>query len=90
MRELRIDCRQLTDRTAAHTYLQKVLPLPGYYGRNLDALYDCLTELPETVLVLEHRREVTPYGEAVARTAEDAAQASPALLIAYDEDPEEG
>ena len=89
MIELRIDCRQLTNRAAAHAYLQKVLPLPEYYGRNLDALYDCLTEMPEAVLVLEHRKEVTPYGEAAAQTAEDAARANPALLIAYDEDPEE-
>ena len=89
MRELRIDCRQLTDREHAHRYLQLVLPLPEYYGRNLDALYDCLTEMPETVLVLEHRKEVTPYGESVALTAEDAAEANPALLIAYGEDPED-
>ena len=66
MRELRIDCRQLTDREGTHTYLQRVLPLPEHYGRNLDALYDCLTEMPDTVLVLEHRREVTPYGESAA------------------------
>ncbi|RAP53607.1 MAG: ribonuclease inhibitor [Methanosphaera sp. rholeuAM270] len=28
-----------------HDYLKKELNFPDYYGRNLDALYDCLTEI---------------------------------------------
>lgn len=28
-----------------HDYLVEVLDLPDYYGKNLDALYDCLTEI---------------------------------------------
>lgn len=28
-----------------HDYLMKALDFPDYYGKNLDALYDCLTEI---------------------------------------------
>ena len=28
-----------------HDYLMKSLNFPDYYGKNLDALYDCLTEI---------------------------------------------
>ena len=28
-----------------HDYLIKALDLPDYYGKNLDALFDCLTEM---------------------------------------------
>ena len=28
-----------------HDYLAEALDLPDYYGKNLDALYDCLTEM---------------------------------------------
>lgn len=28
-----------------HEYLVEVLDLPDYYGKNLDALYDCLCEM---------------------------------------------
>lgn len=35
-----------------HDYLADALCLPEYYGKNLDALYDCLTEICcEIVLV---------------------------------------
>ena len=28
-----------------HDYIKKTLNFPDYYGKNLDALYDCLTEI---------------------------------------------
>ncbi|MBO7719434.1 MAG: barstar family protein [Methanosphaera sp.] len=29
----------------SHSYLKKVFDFPDYYGKNLDALYDCLTDI---------------------------------------------
>ena len=37
----------------AHRDLAEALNFPAYYGKNLDALYDCLTDLPDTRLVIE-------------------------------------
>lgn len=35
-----------------HDYLMEALSLPDYYGKNLDALYDCLCEIEcEIVLI---------------------------------------
>lgn len=39
-----IDLSGVQDKAALHDTLSRILPLPGYYGRNLDALYDCLLE----------------------------------------------
>jgi ribonuclease inhibitor len=52
-----LDCRKMTDRKAAHAYLKQALALPDYYGNNLDALYDCLTDLPPTEIYLENLEE---------------------------------
>lgn len=36
-----------------HDYLKEMLNFPDYYGKNLDALYDCLCEIGvETEIIL--------------------------------------
>ena len=40
--QIRLAPENFKTRETAHTYLKEILHLPDYYGRNLDALYDCL------------------------------------------------
>lgn len=47
-----IDGRRMTTIEATHDYLAKTLRLPDYYGRNLDALHDCLTDLSRNVWIV--------------------------------------
>lgn len=35
-----------------HDYIAEKLHFPEYYGKNLDALYDCLTELSNIKIVI--------------------------------------
>ena len=43
-----------------HDYLMEVLNLPEYYGKNLDALYDCLCEIGvETDIILINSDKVS-------------------------------
>ena len=42
-----IDGSAVESREALHDTLARQLSLPEYYGRNLDALYDCLTDVRE-------------------------------------------
>ncbi len=46
-----IDLTGVTSREELHDRIEEALPLPGYYGRNLDALYDALQEISGTVIV---------------------------------------
>ena len=55
MRTVILDGRRFTDRPATHDYLQNALELPPWYGRNLDALADCLGEWgSDTMVILAH------------------------------------
>ena len=77
----RIDCRELSSRAAAHDCFARVFALPAFYGRNLDALYDVLTELPPCTLLLEHTGclydALGPYAEKLLGVFRDAARENP-------------
>lgn len=64
-----IDGARMTSVEQAHLYLERTLRLPPHYGRNLDALYDCLTDLPNTVFVvlINGRQMDEQLGEYAAR-----------------------
>lgn len=47
-----IDGKRMTSVEEAHRYLARTLRLPPYYGHNLDALHDCLTDLGRNVWII--------------------------------------
>ena len=42
--ELLIDMSGIMDEETFHEYVSKKLDFPGYYGYNLDAFWDCITD----------------------------------------------
>ncbi|MBQ1631937.1 MAG: barstar family protein [Clostridia bacterium] len=47
-----MDGRRMTSVEQTHAYLAKTLRLPDYYGKNLDALHDCLTDFSRDVWIV--------------------------------------
>ena len=66
-----LDGKQMTSRWKAQRYLAEMLALPDYYGKNLDALYDCLTEGGEMEVEFIHLEDMQnalgSYGEKLLR-----------------------
>lgn len=54
MEEYVVDFSGVTDKESFHACLKKSLPLPEWYGENLDALYDSLTELDEACIYFKN------------------------------------
>ncbi|MGJ3544524.1 barstar family protein [Bacillus subtilis] len=55
MRKIMIDGRDFENIEVLHDVLKDKLDFPNYYGRNLDALWDCLTgwvDLPLTLVLI--------------------------------------
>lgn len=47
MKEITIDCNRISDRQAFHRAMAQAFAFPEYYGNNLDAMIDCLTEVEQ-------------------------------------------
>ena len=84
MRKVILDCEKLLERRQAHLYLADLLDFPDYYGKNLDALFDCLTELPECTIILQNEkalRKAGGYGVKMLETLREAEKANPGLRL---------
>ncbi|HHU52761.1 MAG TPA: barstar family protein [Clostridiaceae bacterium] len=51
MRLIFLDFINIEDKISLHDYLIEKFNLPDYYGRNLDALWDCLMEISDYTLI---------------------------------------
>lgn len=85
-----IDGAAIETREALHDTLQSQLALPSYYGRTLDALYDCLTDLHEdTELRLLHAQALEEhlglYAGVMQRMIRDACEENPHLRFVTEE-----
>ena len=69
-----------------HELLARDLAFPAWYGGNLDALFDCLTDLREdTEIVLCHtealEQHLGPYAACLRRVLRDAAEENPHIHL---------
>lgn len=84
METIRLDGACLFRREEAMEMLGQALALPEWWGRNLDALHDCLTELGRPVrLELDGREvmETSPFGQRLLRVLRDSAAENPYLEL---------
>ena len=81
-----LDGNGIPDRVRFHDTFAAVLP--HWYGRNLDALYDCLTDLPEGEIIVLHpealHENLGDYGGACLDTLRDAARDNPQFTFSVE------
>lgn len=51
MKRIVLDFEGMNSKEELQEYLAKQMEFPFYYGKNLDALYDCLTDIGEPTAV---------------------------------------
>ena len=74
MNRIELDVRNIFTVRALHIYLAYRLDLPAHYGKNLDALHDCLTEQKDVEIEVQHEEEMLAalgkYGEKLMQVME--------------------
>ena len=70
---------KMASREVLHTYLANKLSFPSYYGKNLDALHDCLTErstpLHITITYADRLKEhLGDYGETLLQVLQNVTE----------------
>ena len=78
MKKIVLDGRTMTNRQAAHRQIKTAMAFPDYYGDNLDALWDMLTDIcAPTEVQLTHavqmKAQLGEYGKKLIDTFEEAA-----------------
>lgn len=86
MRIAIIDGSAITSMTDIHAALAQQLSFPAWYGGNLDALHDCLTDLhEETMVSLVHGEALQdtlgPAYTRLCRVLSDSAEENPYLTV---------
>lgn len=64
-----------------HEYIKEKLDFPEYYGENLDALFDCLTEMGRKTIIIKDSDIVD---EEIVATFVDASEENPDIELILD------
>lgn len=86
MKYMILDGNMIQSKEHLHDILARELQLPDWYGHNLDALYDCLTDRFEDTVIsvvnLEQlSEELQQYCRRLVRVLRDAAAENPHLHL---------
>ena len=82
MEEKIIDCSAIRTKEDLHRIFRETLSFPEWYGNNLDALYDCLTECTGTIRLMDWdiaENHLGAYGKKAKKVIATAALHNTAL-----------
>lgn len=83
MEAITLHCAGIETKQQLHAALASALNFPEWYGHNLDALYDCLTELRDIHLVLAQWQTLPEWRAAFQAVLQDAENDTQSLIITF-------
>jgi len=81
MNNITLKLNKFSEKKEIHNYLKKKMKFPDYYGENLDALFDCLTDISsDTAIDIKYDAE-NDIQKSVLEVFSDAVAANTHLAI---------
>ena len=84
MKQITLDGNILANAAQVHEYLKDCLEFPEYYGNNLDALHDCLTDLEDIEITITSPVEDGAVFQKVLRVFKAAAKENESFELVLD------
>lgn len=84
--EITLDIDQLN--LGKHDYLKSIFAFPDYYGKNLDALYDCLSESDDLHIRVINLADVNEFSLDVLGVIDDVADEYGNISVSHEYDEE--
>ena len=81
MKQITLDGNILSDAAMVHDYLIEMLEFPEYYGKNLDALHDCLTDLEHIDITITAPKEDGAIFQKILRVFKSAERENESLKL---------
>lgn len=86
MKTVILDGERISTMADVHDLFSKELEFPQFYGRNLDALYDCLTDVGDEAEIKirnfeKLQYELGKYADIIIRVLKDASEVNSKLKI---------
>lgn len=81
MKQITLDGNILADAAQVHDYLKGCLGFPEYYGKNLDALHDCLGDLDDMEIIITAPEEDSAVFQRILRVLKAADRENDSLKI---------
>ena len=85
MKQITLEGNLLADAAKVHEYLKEMLEFPEYYGSNLDALYDCLTDLDDIEITINLPEEDGAIFQKVLRVFKAADRKNDSMKLIVNE-----
>ncbi len=84
MKQITLNGKKMTSEKEAHEYIASKLGFPEYYGKNLDALADCVSEFClDRYIRISHYSEMKKalgdYADMIIEVIKDIADESPRI-----------
>lgn len=76
-----LDAGKIEEKGKSHEYLKEMLQLPEHYGKNLDALHDCLTEMDNTEILWDNIEHAGIYFRRVYLVFQRACVENPGISM---------
>ncbi len=90
MIEIIIDGKDLRTKQQAHEFFAEQEGFPAKYGKNLDALFDVLTSMPEVKVTVKGPQSIVDnlgeYGKKLLLVIKDACDRNPGIILEAVED----